>query len=107
LTNSFSKKLDNHAAAVALYVAHYNISRVHMALKMTPAMSLGVADHPWTIAELIDSALATEEGAEPDAPAPMPPPVPGRPRFTVVRGGRAQRLVDKTYRFYPSRLMQR
>jgi hypothetical protein len=37
LTNGFSKKLDNHVAAVALYVAHYNLCRVHEALKMTPA----------------------------------------------------------------------
>jgi hypothetical protein len=37
LTNGFSKKLDNHVAAVALYVAHYNLCRVHEALRTTPA----------------------------------------------------------------------
>lgn len=42
LTNGFSKKLDNHVAAVALYVAHYNLCRVHEALKTTPE---GYWDH--------------------------------------------------------------
>src|SRR6266446_1759167 len=57
LTNAFSKKLDNHVAAVALYVAHYNFCRVHEALRVTPAMQLGVTDHIWTIGELVDAAL--------------------------------------------------
>jgi hypothetical protein len=39
LTNGFSKKLDNHRAAVSLYVAHYNLCRVHEALWITPAMA--------------------------------------------------------------------
>jgi hypothetical protein len=47
LTNGFSKKLDNHVAAVALYVAHYNLCRVHEALKTTPAKALGVTDRAW------------------------------------------------------------
>jgi IS1 family transposase len=47
LTNGFSKKLDNHVAAVALYVAHYNLCRVHEALKTTPAKALGVVDRTW------------------------------------------------------------
>jgi hypothetical protein len=42
LTNAFSKKLENHVAAVALYVAHYNFCRVHETLRITPAMQLGV-----------------------------------------------------------------
>ena len=56
LTNGFSKKLVNHKAAVALYVAHYNFCRSHEALRITPAMALGVTDHIWTIAELIEAA---------------------------------------------------
>src|SRR6185437_14288099 len=60
LTNGFSKKLDNHLAAVVLYVAHYNFCRVHEAHgKMTPAMSLGITDHVWSLGELIDAALST------------------------------------------------
>jgi IS1 family transposase len=41
LTNAFSKKLENHVAAVALYVVHYNFCRVHETLRVTPAMHLG------------------------------------------------------------------
>ncbi|SEC37438.1 hypothetical protein SAMN05444164_1684 [Bradyrhizobium erythrophlei] len=48
LTNGFSKKLDNHVAAVALYVAHYNLCRVHEALRTTPAKALGVTEKAWT-----------------------------------------------------------
>lgn len=57
LTNGFSKKLENHYAAVALYVSHYNFCRVHEALRITPAMQLGVTDHVWSIGELVDAAL--------------------------------------------------
>ena len=51
LTNAFSKKLENHAAAVALYVAHYNLCRVHEALRITPTMQLGVTNRIWTIGD--------------------------------------------------------
>jgi IS1 family transposase len=57
LTNAFSKKLENHCAAVSLYVAHYNFCRVHEALRITPAMQLGITDHIWSIGELVDAAL--------------------------------------------------
>ena len=60
LTNGFSKKLRNHKAAVALYVAHYNLCRVHETIRVTPAMALGVADHIWTIGELIEAATGPE-----------------------------------------------
>jgi IS1 family transposase len=53
LTNAFSKKVENHAAAVALWFAYYNFCRVHQTLRVTPAMEAGIADHVWTIAELI------------------------------------------------------
>ena len=57
LTNAFSKSYLNHCAAGALYVMHYNFCRVHEALRGTPAMQLGVADHVWTISELVEAAL--------------------------------------------------
>jgi len=44
LTNGFSKKLIHHAAAVSLYVTHYNLYHVHEALRTTPGVALGVAD---------------------------------------------------------------
>jgi hypothetical protein len=45
--------VDNHAAAVALYYMHYNFCRVHQTLRVTPAMEAGIADHVWTIGELL------------------------------------------------------
>lgn len=52
LTNAFSKKLENHAAAVALHFMYYNFARVHTTLKTTPAVAAGVADHVWTVEEI-------------------------------------------------------
>jgi hypothetical protein len=79
LTNGFSKKLANHVAAISLYVAHYNFCRVHETLRVTPAMAQGVADHVWTIGELIDAALSGE----------IVSPIGRRVgRFTVIDGGR-------------------
>src|SRR5215470_14522676 len=53
LTNGFSKKLENHGHAVALYFMHYNFCRVHKTLRVTPAMEAGLADHVWELEELI------------------------------------------------------
>jgi len=52
LTNAFSKKLENHAAAVALWFMYYNFGRVHQTLRVTPAMEAGLSDHVWSIAEI-------------------------------------------------------
>jgi IS1 family transposase len=83
LSNGFSKRLENHCAAVSLHVAYYNLCRIHESLRSTPAMVLGIADHIWTIGDLIDAALATQ---------PITPTVsPGsdrRRRFRVIEGGR-------------------
>ena len=53
LTNAFSKKVENHAAAVALYFMYYNFGRVHQTLRVTPAMEAGIADHVWSIKEIV------------------------------------------------------
>lgn len=53
LTNGFSKKWINHTAAMALWLVWYNFGRVHMTLKKTPAMAHRLADHPWTVEELL------------------------------------------------------
>ena len=53
LTNAFSKKVENHAATVALYFMYYNFARVHQTLRVTPAMEAGLADHVWSIEEII------------------------------------------------------
>jgi IS1 family transposase len=53
LTNGFSKKVENHAAAVALWFMYYNFCRIHQTLRVTPAMEAGIASHAWTIEELV------------------------------------------------------
>lgn len=53
LTNAFSKKVENHAAAVALWFMYYNFCRVHQTLRVTPAMEAGLSDHVWEIGELV------------------------------------------------------
>ncbi len=53
LTNAFSKKVENHAAAVALHFCHYNFCRVHGSLRVTPAMAAGLSDHVWELDELV------------------------------------------------------
>jgi IS1 family transposase/transposase-like protein len=53
LTNAFSKKLDNHKAACALHFAYYNFCRIHKSLRVTPAMEAGLADHIWSLRELL------------------------------------------------------
>ena len=56
LTNGFSKKVENHAHAVALHMMFYNFGRIHKTLRVTPAMQAGIADHVWTLEEI--AALA-------------------------------------------------
>ena len=53
LTNAFSKKLENHAAMVALYFMYYNFGRVHQTLRVTPAMEAGIAAHVWSIEQIV------------------------------------------------------
>ncbi len=56
LTNAFSKKVENHAHAVALHFMWYNFGRVHRTLRITPAMAAGVSDHVWSLEEVADLA---------------------------------------------------
>ena len=81
LTNGFSKKLDNHCAAISLYVAHYNLCRVHESLRTTPAVQLGITDRVWSLGDLVDSALAV---ASPDPTETAPE---RRRKFRVIQGG--------------------
>jgi IS1 family transposase len=80
LSNGFSKKIDCHLAAVSLHVAFYNLCRSHEALRMTPAMALGIADRVWSIGDLIDAALK----AVPTKPTPTP--AQRRKSFRVIQG---------------------
>jgi IS1 family transposase len=57
LTNAFSKKLENHEYALALYFMYYNFARPHKTLAnpchRTPAMAAGISNHIWTVEEII------------------------------------------------------
>lgn len=53
LTNAFSKKLENHAYAVALHFMYCNFVRIHQTLRVTPAMEAGLSNHAWDLAELV------------------------------------------------------
>jgi IS1 family transposase len=60
LTNAFSKKLRNHAAAVALFTAHYNFCRIHQTLRVTPCMAASVTKTVWSITDLVGLLPAVE-----------------------------------------------
>lgn len=60
LTNAFSKKIENHVYAMAIYFMHYNFVRIHQTLRVTPAMAAGVTDKLW---DLEDIALLLEKQA--------------------------------------------
>jgi IS1 family transposase len=53
LTNAFSKKWENHYAALSLYFAYYNFVRIHSTIRVTPAMEARLTDHVWTLKELL------------------------------------------------------
>jgi hypothetical protein len=54
LTNAFSKKVENHAHAVALHMMYYNFVRIHQTLRTTPAMAAGVTKHLWEMDDIVD-----------------------------------------------------
>ncbi|MGD0618515.1 MAG: IS1 family transposase [Bryobacteraceae bacterium] len=53
LTNGFSKKIENHTAAIALHMMHYNFVRIHQTIRVTPAMAAGVTTKLWEIADIV------------------------------------------------------
>lgn len=53
LTNAFSKKVENHAHAIALHFMYYNFVRIHKTLRVSPAMQAGLAKRLWTIEDLV------------------------------------------------------
>jgi IS1 family transposase len=63
LTNAFSKKVENHAHAVAIHFMHYNFARIHQTLRVSPAMEAGVTDRLWDVDDLVALLDAREAGA--------------------------------------------
>ena len=64
LTNGFSKKVENHAYAVALHMMYYNFVRLHSKLRTSPAMAAGVTGVLWEIGDIV--ALIEAEEAKVD-----------------------------------------
>jgi IS1 family transposase len=68
LTNAFSKKLDNHIHALALYFVFYNFTRMHKTLRMSPAMAAGITDRLWSLDDVV--AKIDEMAPEPKKRGP-------------------------------------
>ena len=70
LTNAFSKKVENHAYAVALHMMYYNFVRIHQKLRVTPAMAAGVSDRLWEIGDIVAliEAMEARTPAKPRGP---------------------------------------
>ena len=64
LTNAFSRKIENHTAAVALYYFSYNFVQIHRTLRTTPAMAAGVVDRLYEVSDLVAMLEAKERSAE-------------------------------------------
>jgi len=60
LSNGFSRKMENHAADVALNYFEYNFVRIHRALLVTPAIAAGVTDRRFEVSDLV-TLLEAEE----------------------------------------------
>jgi hypothetical protein len=60
LTNAFSKKVENHAAAIALHFMWYNFGRKHMTLKTTPAIAAGIETKIWSVMDIVEMAERME-----------------------------------------------
>jgi hypothetical protein len=63
LTNAFSKKVENHAYAVALHMMYYNFVKIHTKLRTSPAMAAGISDRLWEVSDIV----ALWEAVEPKA----------------------------------------
>jgi hypothetical protein len=54
LTNAFSKRVENHVAAIALHTMYYNFVRIHQTLRVTPAMAAGVTKKLWEVSDIVE-----------------------------------------------------
>ena len=63
LTLGFSKKIENHIHAIALFAFHYNFCKIHKTLRVTPAMEAGLTNHVWELGELVELLERKEKQA--------------------------------------------
>ena len=60
LSNGFSRKLENHEAAVALNYFAYNFIKIHRTLRVTPAMAAGVTSRLFDVSDLVALLVESE-----------------------------------------------
>ncbi|QBR71524.1 hypothetical protein CU048_09825 [Beijerinckiaceae bacterium] len=72
LTNGFSKKVENHAYAVALHMMYYNFVKLHSKLRVTSAMAAGVADRLWEIGDIVQLVEEAEDAPKKRGPYKRP-----------------------------------
>jgi IS1 family transposase len=70
LTNAFTKKLENHSHAFALYTVWYNFVRIHKTLRMSPAMAAGVSKTLWSMDNIVELIEQYEAGRMPKRRGP-------------------------------------
>jgi hypothetical protein len=63
LSNGFSRKIENHMAAVAINYFAYNFIKIHSALRITPAMAAGVTDRLFDVSDLVALLIESEKKA--------------------------------------------
>nr|WP_240807542.1 transposase [Polyangium spumosum] len=93
LCYAFSKKAENHRAAISLCYAYYNLCHVVSTLRVTPAMAAGVTDHVWSLEEFMQAILSAAPVERPET-KPLAPRVPEGPARELPNGRGFLRVVD-------------
>jgi hypothetical protein len=60
LSNGFSRKIENHMAAVAINYFAYNFIKIHRTLRVSPAMAAGVTDRLFDVSDLVALLMESE-----------------------------------------------
>ncbi|MRG97661.1 transposase [Polyangium spumosum] len=93
LCYAFSKKAENHRAAISLAYAYYNLCHVVSTLRVTPAMAAGVTSHVWSLEEFMQAILSAAPVERPEK-KPLAPRVPEGPARELPNGRGFLRVVD-------------
>ena len=63
LSNGFSRKIEDHMAAVAINYFAYNFIKIHTTLRPSPAMAAGVTTRLFDVMDLVNLLIASEKKA--------------------------------------------